>query len=330
MFYSSTENNVEVEDRRPIYALGLGKMSLDLKIESLEELVAEMQCSSCKAVPQPSNSARYKCVIMGHTLCKNCKEASAGGYIKKCRLCGRDHNSHITEIECGMTKVLLKNLPWFCRFYKNGCREAFLNERALAGHQLECVYHNIKCSNRLCSKEILFKDYLDHFSECFSSIPPFKSTKVKVEYKVPDVRDRTWNPARIEAHGFSFFFNFITRNGLCQMWMVMLTCSPDVLKNFEWSLSIDGADNEGFTFRGKMIPIDKDPEEIHGDREGFLLGCKKAMDFQNRAGGNLEVMIQIGNLKEEAKDDDVESGVSSDTEPVLFNFSKPHCLMNTT
>ena len=94
----------------------------------------------------------------------------------------------------------------------------------------------------------------------------------------------------------------------------MLASSPDVLKNFEWILTINGVGKERYRFEGgEPLPIETTYSQVLSEEIGFTIGQKKALKIKKEY-GKFEVMIEIRNLKEEAKDEDVESGVSSDGE----------------
>ena len=79
--------------------------------EILQELLPNLVCFKCKEPPTGLNPNRYKCMNNSHSLCENCKE--------RC-----DCGSNATKTPCGLTAQLLKTLPSFCSYYKNGCKVA--------------------------------------------------------------------------------------------------------------------------------------------------------------------------------------------------------------
>ena len=78
-------------------------------------------------------------------------------------------------------------------------------------------------------------------------------------------------------------------------------------KNYSYCLSMtDKAGEQRFDFQGKVFTLDKgDPVE----GSVFIIETKAAKEFCDEK-SKFDVNITIRNLKEEAKDDDVESGVS--------------------
>ena len=78
-------------------------------------------------------------------------------------------------------------------------------------------------------------------------------------------------------------------------------------KNYSYCLSMmDKAGEQRFDFQGKVFTLDKD-DPVEGSV--FIIETKAAKAICDEK-SKFDVNITIRNLKEEAKDDDVESGVS--------------------
>lgn len=300
-------------------SLKRARTSVDLQPETYEELMAEVQCFSCKGIPGPGPGPwnSYRCLDNCHSLCLDCsypidfEEADDKRGICPC-------GSKIRPNPCNMTQILvrMKIIPWFCCHYANGCREVFQEESALSDHQDECIYRNLKCCDPVCDKEVLFKDFLDHYSACRpEELRVFNTEKITVSYFArlcAANENMSYFPDRIEAHGSTFFFVCRVDNDYYRMWMLMHSSSDDALKNYEWRLQVKSGDDEEFVFRGKPFSTDRHYEHVIEKQDGFAIGIKKAVEIQERLGNIFEVEIEIRNLKEEVKDKDMESGVSSD------------------
>ena len=78
-------------------------------------------------------------------------------------------------------------------------------------------------------------------------------------------------------------------------------------KNYRYTLSIKDKTGESmYNFQGKVFTLDK-VGRVKGSM--FMLGTEDAMEICDEK-SKFDVNITITNLKEEAKDDDEESGVS--------------------
>ena len=92
----------------------------DSKRELLKNIVENLQCFKCKAVPGPTEKQknRYSCLENSHELCEDCKAACECGSVV-----GQFPSSTIEQI--------LKDLPMYCPHYKSGCRQIFEKDEEL-------------------------------------------------------------------------------------------------------------------------------------------------------------------------------------------------------
>lgn len=281
------------------------RSSGDLEREPFEELLVEIQCYSCKDLPRPRYNMRYKCIDKGHSLCSECKGLDLEEEPMKCP-CG----SEISSKNCKLVQKLMKTTPWYCRNFKHGCREMFQVEREFNHHQLECIYRELRCCYRNCNKELLFKDFSDHFSECRPNAHrTYNVAKKSISFlvKKPELmffHRSTFRPIRFDVFESSFFLITVEENGYYRLWMLALSSSPDVLKNYEWNLKITGAGKEKFAYSGEPFPIDKHYRDVLKGDDGFSIGIGKAVEIQEKL-GKFAVNIEIHNFK------DMESAVST-------------------
>ena len=72
------------------------------------------------------------------------------------------------DVPSGIFKLLIEshNLPWFCRYYPDGCREIF-EETDLEIHQQDCVFRRVNCPYLRCERDpkVKFKDITDHIED---------------------------------------------------------------------------------------------------------------------------------------------------------------------
>ena len=280
------------------------------KCEELLGLIPELQCHECKDVPGPNGNQknRYSCFDASHTLCEEHK--------KKCP-CG----SKVGKSPSPVIAKLLQNLPWMCQNYKTGCLEAKMNIQDLDHHQNNCIYRQIVCPNLACKVKgkVLFKDVIDHLKICLKE--PIEeeemlngdANKFLVLFDSNNFKFQNgglWFPSKMTSTcGAVFFTSGYIKNDTVYLW-VRLFGSSDEAKKYCCTFSIKHEiKNEKFSYSGPVHTLDKGLEDIITSGSLLSIGvdaAKRSLNDQKK----LEVEITITNLKIEAMDDDMESGVS--------------------
>ena len=277
-----------------------------LKREELLGLISELQCHECKNVPSPTQKDRYSCTDAAHTLCEE--------HRTKCP-CG----SLVGKSPSPVIAKLLQNLPWMCKNYKTGCRESKMDVVDLEHHQVKCIYRQVFCpDNTVCrERKVLFKDVLDHLKICLKKtvlnekMPNEEVNKfiVLIDTGLQLENDDSWAPTKMTSTcGGVFFTSKYVKNETLYIWICLLG-SSDEAKKFSVTYSVKNKVGENLIYTGPVHTLDKNYEAII--TSGSLLGIgieavKRSLDEEN--GFKFEIIIR--NLKEEAKDEDMESGVS--------------------
>ena len=275
------------------------------KCEELLKLIPELQCHKCKNVPGPTQKDRYSCTNAAHTLCEEHKT--------KCP-CGSKVGKSPSPVIC----KLLQNLPWMCKNYKMGCREIKIKVEDLEFHQRKCVYRKVYCPQIVCKKEkVLFKDVLIHLKKCLKK-PIFEEEMSNDETNKFDIgigcprefeNEDSWAPTKITSTCGAVFFPFTyVENKHLYVWICLLG-SSDEANNFSCSYSMKNEMGEKFIYSGPVFTLDQNYEDIvtAGSLLGIRIDAVKRSLTEER---ELEFEITIRNLKEEFKDEDMESGVS--------------------
>ena len=120
----------------------------------------------------------------------------------------------------------------------------------------------------------------------------------------------SWRASKMtSACGAVFFTAGYVKNETVYFWLQLLG-SSDEAKKYLCTISVKNKiGNEEFNYSGTVHTLDKGYEDIIASGSLLSIGvdaAKRSLDDQN----SLEVEFTIRNLKEEAKDDDMESGVS--------------------
>ena len=276
------------------------------KHEELLRLISDLQCHKCKNVPGPNGSQmkRYSCTKAAHTLCEEHKTKCA---------CG----SKVVESPSPIIAKLLQNLPWMCQNYKTGCRESKMNEDDLEHHQNKCIYRQVVCPNNCEDGKVLFKDVIDHLKKCQPAVYEEKMSngeenKFLVEYGTSKfgLKDKkSWSPGKMTTSCGAVFFNTAYTENKVMYFLICLMGSSDEAKKYSCTFSIKNEIGEKFIYSGPVHTIDKGKDDIIASGSLLMMGLNAVKNSLNEE-KSLEVEITIRNLKEEAKDDDMESGVS--------------------
>ena len=280
------------------------------KCEELLKLIPDLQCYKCKNVPGPNGTQtnRYSCFDSSHTLCEEHKTECL------CR-------SKVGKSPSPIIANLLQNLPWMCQNYKNGCREIKMNVEDLGHHQGKCIYRQVFCPHSDCqSKEegkILFKDVLEHLTICMGK-PIYEyemsneANKFNIVFATKNFglnEGKSWFPFKMTTTcGGVFFVNGKIENKTVYIWSCLFG-SSDESKKYSSTYSVSNKIGQKFLYSGPVQTLDDKSDDIIASGSLLMIGVSAAKRSLN-AKKQLEVEITIRNMKEEAKDDEMESGVS--------------------
>ena len=277
------------------------------KLEELLGLIPELLCHNCKSVPGPNEKQknRYSCINAAHTLCED----------------------HKTECPCGSKVVkspsrviakLLQNLPWMCQNYKTGCRESNTDVEELEHHQGKCIYRQIFCPNVVCNNKVIFKDVIDHL-KTFHKLKIIEHKMIPGKVNTYHVRldnsnnfssGSAWVPCKITTScGAVFFTVGKAIANTVYFWTIFLG-SSDEARRYSCKYSVMSKIGEKFNFDGPVHTLDKECMDIIDFGSLLMIGVNAARRSTTNENKVFEMEITIRNLKEEAKDDDLESGVS--------------------
>ena len=269
--------------------------------ELFEKIRTHWQCYACKVPPGPKERKdRYLCLENYHLLCVDCKDS-----------CPCGSNVNMSGKSCEFFAKMIDEFPWFhCCFYENGCRE-LLEEADYEDHRLSCIFQKVKCPRLRCKEKIMLKDLRDHFSaDAKHSLKPILLSSN--EYSV------TWNHA-LSSHSYRKPFEILQNNevfyveayksgSLIYFW-VYVAISPNAAKNFEYCFTLSNEDEE-ITYKAKPFSLlMHDFKSIKKTKKALCCEIDTLKGFVTEKEA-LTLNVKIRCLKEEAKDEDVESGVS--------------------
>ena len=213
---------------------------------------------------------------------------------------------------------VLQDLPWMCQNYKTGCQEIKMNVEDLEHHQRKCIYRQVFCPqpDKNCqSKEILFKDVIEHL-ETSHKVHDFGETNQLFgcfgtgKHSLKEDHCSALGKFATSCGAVFFTSAKVAEKRFC----VLLTFigSSDEAENYSSSVSIEakiGKKFNKFNFTGSVHTIDEKADDIISSGSLLSIGLDAAKRSLNEE-KVLKFKITIRNLKEEAKDEDIESGVS--------------------
>ena len=280
------------------------KMSFDAKCAKLKDMIWELQCFSCKSVPSPFGSGRnrYICDWNGHSLCEDCKY--------QCR-CG----SSVTRTPSKLIFKLLKDLPWFCGHYPFGCRE-ILQKQRLENHERNCIYKPVFCPYLDCAQKMAFCQLSNHIKkQCKrnfrkaenegGSYSDYYCTYIKARFSHQEF---FWDVMKLTTRSGNVFYEITKETPKVLMMWIQFHGLDDELSNYEYSI-VSNNGRKRFSFSSEVLPMTEDPDTI-SNKYPVLMLTKEAIKRMADKDNDFCYRVEIRNLKEEAKDDDVESGVS--------------------
>ena len=269
----------------------------------VEDWTKTLVCQICQDHARPGKRQWYRCLKL-HQICQKCKAKT-----EKCS-CGK----LISEEYCKMTEKWLsvKGLKFNCANTKHGCKEV-LAENALEDHESECIFRLVLCPfNAMlneCEAEVTFKDVIQHFEKQHYKLEDFNPTQKLNTFKMTG-EDGYFLPEKISVNDRMFLFCDKTESSNLYQWVYLLG-SPTEAKHFAYTLKFHGKDTT-VTFEGKVAAIDESFDELTG--KCFVMPHKNFKAQFVDEDGKYEYSLKIRNLKEEAKDDNYESGISDNDE----------------
>jgi len=213
-------------------------------------------------------------------------------------------------------QTLKTHLPVFCSNKDKGCQEILMKEEMI-NHDQECVYRPINCPDLKCNAKVTYHGLLDHFTEVhkdYISMDALKKKKFLITSKIGVNLKPTelLPPTRITAFDRTFFEVGIIKDQLMLRWIYILG-DPDLAKNFSYTVRVKTENIEmSFSRKVQSLTLSKHYKDI-ATNQAFVMPVatvKELLDDTN----NIVFEYKIRNLKEEAKDEDVESGISDDNE----------------
>ena len=287
---------------------------------AMTEIRNNLVCAICEDPLRPGKRQWYRCMKL-HQICQDCKAKN-----EKCSC-----DQPISLEYCKQTEMLLSvndlKLEFKCVNTKNGCRETF-TESALEDHETKCIHRIVPCvkSGYPCDteNEITFQNIIQHYEKEHMDNEKIEEQELntKIELKMDELDlsgvDCYIDPIMFVFDNQPFLLTGNTTDDVLYRWVYMLG-SPNDARHYAFILKLFGQSTK-ISFEGKVSAIDETFETLKNEagrcfaipHENYIAQfLDENCDEDDR---KYEYSLEIRNLKEEAKDENIESGISDDDE----------------
>ena len=276
-------------------------------------------CKICNTHPKAGKYRWYQCKAQ-HRICQDCKEIGERNTCQ-CEL-------KILKNHCSMTEQLLKadDMRFKCANLSRGCVKA-ADEKSMVSHEKDCIYRLVACPHVACKSDTELVPFLDLMEHLSSETRYSSSHFYEKEYDLRQGEismNLCMKKGKYENGGFFCNFHKICYDNkvflfaqnqeygkeTMNFW-VQLVGSEYEAKHYYYTLKLQGNDpNANISVTSQVIGIDEPYKSFikSGKCFGIRFEYFKKMFVDENL--NYKFTIGIRNMKEEAKDDNMESGIS--------------------
>ena len=187
-------------------------------------------------------------------------------------------------------------------------------------HEDICDYRKVNCVAADCKADVCYLNYMEHFEINHLYFDKFDDeSKNNARAYFSDAGFFFYDIESLKMNRFNAFdqtfleVNHI-QNGFVYRWVVLVGFKEEAEKyHYQATFASLTNVNDKITFSGKVRSLDETRKDIITEQKCFIVGkqtCKNLMDENEE----IEYRIELRNLKEEAKDENEESGIDDDDE----------------
>ena len=272
-----------------------------------QALYDRLKCETCGSRLRAGKYRWYKCSrAANHHVCQDCKEEQKVG---KCSC-----RKFILEEHCAMTEALLKadTMTFKCTNESRGCKEIY-GGKAMNEHEEECIFRLVQCPNDCV---VQFHELLQHIDDQhdFKEISIPKDRKCSTSLHLSEIEEGFNMPSLIvKFDNRAFILQGILlkddNSWMFTSWFQMVGSQLEA-NNYCYTLEFHGTNSNTLsTFRALSSSVNATLKTIV-QNDCFTYGGKGFMKLFVDENGDFKISISMRNLKEEAMDDNEESGIS--------------------
>ena len=268
----------------------------------------QLKCHICESRLNAGEDRWYRCTASAsHWVCHDCKKVKE----KHCSCRYSIGGDFCKLIEAALN---VDTMRFKCENLSRGCNQT-LDKEGMIIHQTECIYRLVKCPWIPCKSSVLVHKLLDHMEKCVdvASITGNFGHKIELtaEFDLFNNMD-AWKPRKLEIDQYVFLeVRSAIKDAFCH-WIYFVG-SPNEARKFDFTIDYSNS-NRTFIHSDYVFSINETSESVSSKCFPMrsLHFKEKFTDPDDK--GKFAYTIKIRNLKEEAKDDNVESGISDDDE----------------
>ena len=282
------------------------------KQDSSQMLYEKLKCYICESRLTAGKHHWYRC-LQDHMICQDCREVKE---TKKCSC-----TKSITLQYCQVIEALLNTdkMRFKCENLLRGCQESSNKENMIL-HQIECIYRLVECPRIGCRSKVQFHGLLDHMKPkiCLSPFDVFDQyNEMTYIYDQKNKADAYYyDPRKITVKNKIFFSVIRVKSGVLYHWIHIYGSTIEA-KNYSYTLKYYNdtkTPKVTNSFSDQVVSIDETPDSIIENGNCFSMSRKvfenKFLQESEEEGKfKFKFSVKIRNLKEEVKDENVESGV---------------------
>ena len=277
----------------------------------------QLLCHICESGLKAGKHHWYRCT-QGHMVCQDCKET-----LKKNCSCKKP----LLSEPCTLIKALLSanKMQFKCENHAEGCQK-LLDKENMTFHHAECLFRIVQCPRIPCHSFVPFYLLLDHMKsqekifllkkdQCYN-VDVYQTSfgkKVKAIHWINMTTAYGSSiPLKFEIEDNAFFTVAKQTNGAFYHW-VHFFGSRQEAKNFSCTLEYlhKATAKVVMTQTSEVFSVDDTADSIIEDGKCVGMSSKAFCANMVKYGCNrFEFNLEIRNLKEEVKDENIESGVS--------------------
>ena len=277
-----------------------------------QTLYEHLKCHICESRLRAGKHRWYRCT-QAHIICQDCRE------VKEKTNCSC---TELIPLEfCKAIEALLNQdkMQFKCENLARGCQESS-DEENMIFHQTECIFRTVNCPHPVCKSQEPFHELLDHMKtneNCRAKLERFgKKIDCSLTFDFDFVCDFYFAKGhllvQITVDKTVFFSVMRIQDGVLHHW-IQIYGSPSEAKNYSYTLEYYNdtkTPKVTLSFSDQVVSIDETFDKII--ENGKCLAIPRKL-FEKRFltdENKFKFSIEIRNLKEEFKDENVESGVS--------------------
>jgi E3 ubiquitin-protein ligase SIAH1 len=278
------------------------QIEMDLKKKLHNEFHEFLVCQNCTVIPK--EGPIYTCDSGKHATCNECFQISK---VCKCKLQIKNRSDVLEKVRT--------TLPLACKFRKNGCN-AVLSLESLLYHEVDCQWRPIFCPILDCKSndtKIIFNLLDTHLTEHHTDLlVTDESLRVGIVNRFTkeylNGKEAVMLPNKLSLYGAQFFREIVLVNKRVYIW-IYYQGSKEEAKNYICTIKVyGGSENEEFFYNGPPRSLDESKDEVIDGDYGLSMSLSQVKRIVSE--GKMRYSIKISCPKEEARDEDVESGIS--------------------